>query len=156
MLDVAHWFMGIDTPLVSFGAGYHSPTRLPEQVPDIVDLVWKYDQFLATYSTRRDEWANTFWGDLGTLAVNRNMLRLKPFPTPENRNPEILELKGAESGTEHIANHIRNFLDCVRSRQKPAADAETLAKSTIACLLAAMSVRTGRAYRFDGKSAREV
>jgi predicted dehydrogenase len=152
LLDVTHWFMGIDAPACCFGAGYHSPSRAPEQVPDIVAITWKYDNFLATYMSNRDLWGNTFWGEAGTLHVNRHVIVLKPFekgPAAETKGPP------GESGEQA---HLRNFLDCVKSRHKPNADGETGARSTIPCLLAALSARTGKAYRYDwnGRSVKTV
>ncbi len=152
MIDVVHWFMGIDTPQVTFGAGYHSPARLPEQPPDVVDLTWKYPAFMATYSSRRDEWANTFWGDSGSLAVNRVMIRVKPM----GAKAKAEEIRAAEPASSGEVHHLRNFLDCIRTRNKPAADAETGFRSTLPCLMAALSVRTGRSYRWDGHAAKAL
>jgi hypothetical protein len=41
------------------------------------------------------------------------------------------------------AKHIRNFLDCVKSRQRPVADIEAAAFSTIPTLMGGMSIRNG-------------
>jgi hypothetical protein len=55
------------------------------------------------------------------------------------------------SGTHR---HIRNFLDAVKSRQKPSCDIETGFMSTLPCLLAIVSVKTGKTVTWDGKEAR--
>ena len=52
--------------------------------------------------------------------------------------------------------HARNFLDCVKSRQKPNCDIEIGFYSTLPCLLALMSIREGRSYAWDGKTAKPV
>ena len=53
--------------------------------------------------------------------------------------------------------HIRNFLDCVKSRQNPVADIATIGfHVTLPCLLARLAVKEGKAYRWDGKQVREV
>jgi hypothetical protein len=65
-------------------------------------------------------------------------------------------VKSPETGQQGNAAHMRNFLECVKSRRKPNADAVTGSDSTIACLLAALSVRTGRAYAFDGRAAKAI
>jgi predicted dehydrogenase len=151
MFDVTRWFMDLDLPRVTFGAGYRSPTELPEQVPDIIDLSFQYDRFIATFSGEHGEMANTFWGEAGYLSVNRSMLRYALFPVPGNPPPKPVEIKSTEIGPA-AGPHMRNFLDSVRSRRKPNADAETGCKSTIPCLLAARSLRTGKAYHFDWQS----
>jgi hypothetical protein len=48
---------------------------------------------------------------------------------------------------------VKNFIDCVRSRQKPAADVEIGHRSTIAAHLGNIAYRTGRKLRWD--SAKE-
>jgi predicted dehydrogenase len=148
LFDVTRWFMDLDLPQISFGAGYQSSMEGPEQVPDIIDLTWRFDRFLASFSGQRGEMANIFCGELGFLSVNRSVLRVNLFPAPGNPPRQAIEVKGMEAGAA-VGPHMRNFLDCVRSRRKPNADAEIGCKSTIPCLLAAMSVRSGKTYRFD-------
>jgi predicted dehydrogenase len=58
----------------------------------------------------------------------------------------------AGEGSEQNLNHTRNFLDCVKSRQTPASDAETGHRSTSACLLANVSLRSGRKIRWNAET----
>jgi len=46
--------------------------------------------------------------------------------------------------------HVKNFIECIRTRQKPAADAETGQRSTNIGHLANIAFRTGRKLRWDG------
>jgi predicted dehydrogenase len=50
--------------------------------------------------------------------------------------------------------HVQNFLDCIRSRERPVADVETGHRSVTACHLGVIAYRTGRKVRWDRK--REV
>jgi len=52
--------------------------------------------------------------------------------------------------------HVRNFLDCVKSRRKPVADAETAHRATTACHLANICLQLGRPLRFDPRQERFV
>ncbi len=150
MLDVFHWFIGADTPGLIFGAGYSMPGRSPERVPEYFDLIWRYDQQLLTYSSHNvDQWGIYFWGDTGVLHVNRSVVRVRPLG---KAGATPVELKDTYTTKESEGPHIRNFLDCVRSRQKPNCDAETGYRSTAPGLIAALSVRTGKSYRWDGVS----
>jgi hypothetical protein len=56
-----------------------------------------------------------------------------------------------ESGTadEQFALHVRNFVDCVKSRQRPIADIEDGHRTTTACHLANLSLRLGRKLHWD-------
>jgi hypothetical protein len=71
---------------------------------------------------------------------------------------QVQEIKSPDRESVGDVAHVRNFLDCVKTRNKPNADAKTGCRSTIPCLLAAMAVRTGKAYSFDwmAKQARTV
>jgi hypothetical protein len=45
--------------------------------------------------------------------------------------------------------HTRNFLDSVKSRQKPAADMEIGYNSALPCLIALESLKAGKAMGWD-------
>ena len=47
--------------------------------------------------------------------------------------------------------HVRNFIDCVRSRQRPSADVEIGHRSSIVPHLGNIAYRTGRKIRWDAK-----
>jgi hypothetical protein len=51
------------------------------------------------------------------------------------------------------SGHVRNFLDCVRSRQEPLTGIETGFYSTLPLLLGVMALRYGKMYTWDGKQA---
>jgi predicted dehydrogenase len=50
--------------------------------------------------------------------------------------------------------HARNFLECVKSRQKPVSDIEIGFYSSLPCLLANVALREGRAIGWDQKNMR--
>lgn len=52
--------------------------------------------------------------------------------------------------------HVLNFLECVRSRQKPRSDVETTYYSTAAPLIGAIAQKVGRKLRWDGERARFI
>lgn len=52
-------------------------------------------------------------------------------------------------GSEQHLTHVKNFLACVRSREKPAADVEDIHYSTATTHLANISYRTGRTIKWD-------
>jgi hypothetical protein len=53
------------------------------------------------------------------------------------------------TGEDATGLHLKNFIDCVRSREKPAADIETGHRSTIVPHLGNISIRTGHKLRWD-------
>ena len=91
---------------------------------------------LGTCSARyvgEDGWVET--GDSGRMAVSSDALRgeLKYFGMP-----------GTDPDT-----HIAEFIECVRSRRNPAANARNAAWSHIAAHCASISWQLGRAVEFD-------
>ncbi len=49
--------------------------------------------------------------------------------------------------------HARNFLDCIKSRQKPITDVQTGFASRLPLLLGVLAVKTGKQYVWDGNKA---
>jgi predicted dehydrogenase len=126
---------------------------------------------------QRELYGNYFFGDRGVLLVNRIGYEVKPYrpqaggrgggrgQNPATPPPAPIEPKKFKdpSGMSEVAEssfgsathrHVRNFLDSVKSRQKPACDIEIGFNSTLPCLLAIVSVKEGRAVRWDGKTAK--
>jgi predicted dehydrogenase len=67
-----------------------------------------------------------------------------------DENAKLIE---NNTGRQGDAQHIENFLQCVRSRQKPNADVEQGHQSVLLCHLANIAWRTGNeALTFDGKT----
>lgn len=65
-------------------------------------------------------------------------------------------LTTAERGAtsfQHLP-HVRNFLDCMKSRQRPAGDIETGHRSTATCLIGNIALRTGEKLHWDGAAER--
>ena len=62
----------------------------------------------------------------------------------------------AQRGTtsdQHLP-HVRNFLDCVKTRKRPAADIEDGHHATTACHLGNIAWRTGQRIQWDAKNER--
>ena len=76
------------------------------------------------------------------LFVNRN--RCEFTPAGRNREPGSEVIPG-----DITADHVRNFLDCCKSRKLPNADAAIAAISILPPLLAVQSYQEQRRLRFD-------
>ena len=55
------------------------------------------------------------------------------------------------TGADRTDLHARNFIDCVRSRQRPVADVEIGQRSTTLPLLGNIAFRTGRKIRWNAE-----
>ena len=74
-----------------------------------------------------------------------------PQPVPESTNQFWAEPAKDASGDwkAQYVLHVRNFLDCVKSRQEPNSDLESGHRVVTVCHLANISLRTGRKIRWD-------
>jgi hypothetical protein len=81
-----------------------------------------------------------FVGDRGWVHVERFGLL--------DAYPKYL-LEGKMSKAHSVADHHRNWLDCIRTRRRPRADVEIGAGSTILAHLGCIALWTGRALRWD-------
>lgn len=61
--------------------------------------------------------------------------------------PDGKELPKEESPA--VGDHWRNFVDCVKSRQKPRADLASVAQTTIVCHLSNIALDAGETVRWD-------
>jgi predicted dehydrogenase len=147
--DVARWGLGVDAPtaVVSGGGNYLFDDR---EVPDtqIVTfefpnacLVWEH-RLWSTHGTEGMGFGIGFYGDKGTLLVDAKSWRIED-PDGGGKPIEGPQTSGSASP------HIQNFLDCVKSRDKPNADIELGHLSTRLCHLGNIAQRVGRKLTFD-------
>ncbi len=68
---------------------------------------------------------------------------------PASLKAEVLKAASKRQNGLDVASHTRNFLDCVRSRGKPAANSQVMRHSHIACHAAALSWILKRKLKFD-------
>jgi predicted dehydrogenase len=73
-----------------------------------------------------------------------------PLPKqPRLRTEAIEDTSGSDKA--QFVDHVRNFLDCTKSRKQPISDLESVHRATAACHLANISLRLGRKLRWDGR-----
>ncbi len=146
-MDVVHMYMGERAPnSVVFAGGIYYDRHDGRTAPDTCNALFEYDGFSVlfqsnAYSTN-SEYGITFYGDKGKLFVNRNRYEF----TPAGRNPQLIEKRIPGDIT---ADHVRNFLDCCKSRKLPNGDCALAAISIIPPLLAVRSYEEKRRLRFD-------
>jgi hypothetical protein len=79
-------------------------------------------------------------------------------PAPGIEAKRVWDLNGrSEAAGTPFANatrdHVKNFLDCVRSRQKPVCDMEAGFAASLPALLANLSIQQERTVKWDGNRA---
>jgi predicted dehydrogenase len=69
-------------------------------------------------------------------------------PGPRKTKIESIEDRSGD-GRAQLRDHVRDFLDCVKSRKQPKSDLESAHRVSTACHLANLSLRLGRKLRWD-------
>jgi predicted dehydrogenase len=82
-------------------------------------------------------------GDAKAMNMKANLL--EPFTLPS-----MTVATGANTGGDPMTTaHMRNWMECVRSRQKPHADVVAGYNHSIACIMCTAALRTGEKATFD-------
>ena len=170
--DVARWYLDAGAPLTVSGSGQYVAVQCPEkdQLPDTFVVGWQYANFVMSFNNRSmpnpdypQDQGNFFAGTEGALHVNRYGYNVRPAPPRRGPDGKPLPLafepslvKLPYTGTDADKIHVREFLDCVKSRKKPTGDVMTGFMSTLPLLMGVLALRYGRMYAWDGKSANPV
>ena len=86
-----------------------------------------------------------FVGDKGKLEINRNKLAANPKELIRGAPPPADKSEYASVAHEHI----RNWVHCMRTREKPVAHAEVGHRSSVICHLVNICRELGRKLRWD-------
>jgi predicted dehydrogenase len=179
-MDMIHWALGVDAPMAVAAMGGKYVMEDNREVPDTLEVMWQYpnntlvtfSQFNATAPPAGRPGAEIeFRGTKGTLYLQSSGYEVVPdlvlvndFPvhTPIDRTIEkgwrtgakaMIEPKSAK-GKADTADHARNFMDCVKSREKCHCDIEVGHRDTTAALIGNIAHKTKSYLEWDGKSER--
>lgn len=145
--DVIHWYMGDCRPRMVQAMG--SRDAIPEfECPDTISAAYGYPSFTLVYNGALSGSLGggdiLFKGSEATMRVNRDGFAVYPegrvppekthYPDPET------SMRSMSDGT--IA-HVKNFLDCVRSRQAPNSEVRTAVTAADAAHLGNRAYRSG-------------
>jgi predicted dehydrogenase len=162
-LDIVQMAMGVEAPAAITAMGGKLALSDNRETPDTLMVTYEYPSektgaeknggFVCTYENREcngqgwngHDYGILFHGADATLYINREYFEI----TPEGgRNVEARRVKNENRQGEA---HVRNFLDCVKSRQRPTSDIEIGHRSTTTCLLGNVALRSGRRIVWNAK-----
>jgi predicted dehydrogenase len=153
LCDVIHWYSGQDSPQMAQTIGGRN--ALPAfQCPDTINAAYEYRGFDVVYNgtlVGSLEGGNIiFRGSNAMLKINRDGFavypeRVVPFEKTQYPEPEMT-MRSQGDGT---VEHMKNFLDCVRSRKAPNADVKSAAAAARAAHLGNLAYRKGGPVKPD-------
>ncbi len=183
-VDVVHWALEVHGPTAVASSGGRLALEDSGETPDTQDVLFEYPgHFTLEWTCReasvgRAQGEGTeFFGTKGSLFITRAGYQiyadLKGDPANQIPrivghpaggpvyHPEVKAVPWTQAVSERASNelwssHMRNFIDCVKSRHKPNADVEDGHRTATACHLANLSLRLGRKIRWDAEHERVV
>jgi predicted dehydrogenase len=111
---------------------------------------WLYHQEWKTRYRRIESHGTAFEGSEGWVHIDRTGINLQP-EEPIDVKPETFK-----AGLVRSPGHVRNFLDCVKTRADTVCPVEAAVAADTLCHLADAATRLGRKLRFDFKTERFV
>ena len=151
------------------------------EVPDTFHLIAEYSKghslVLSSSMANSQHIPGLIRGHAGTLIMVEHgrfegfapHITVKPEKFRQGRNvpPSVIneeykskfgeeEIKIPVENRDAMITHVTNFLDCMRSRQKPTLDVETGARAQVVISMAVQSYREGRVLYFDDRNWKVV
>jgi predicted dehydrogenase len=119
-IDVVQWFMNEDLPKLAVAAGGVYHYKDGRTAPDTIHVLLEYPSewtatFEATLAPGVKGAGIEFIGTEGRLEITRSGYTFTPLEGNPVREP-------GDAGDQMTADHVRNFLECVKSRKRPHGD----------------------------------
>jgi len=155
-LDLCRWVLGVELPNEISGMGRKLGFDDDKQTPDTDNITFNYDHKVIAWEERQwtpygfegSENTMLFYGTEGMAHAGRWVGGRYAFKIFDAKG-SLIRYEEEDTFETGIIPHIRNFIECMRTRQKPAADVESQHVSTTLCHLGNIVVRSGRNIRFD-------
>jgi predicted dehydrogenase len=158
LMDIVQWALKVDGPDVITASGGKFYIQDNAETPDTLEVTYEYPGFICTYENRWDNgnsmygknYGIEFHGTDGTMFVDRGGFKL--YPEKRRADGKYVDrtasMEMPSVNNEHF-DHVRNFVDCVKSRQRPVSDIEIGHRSTSVCLLGNVALRSKQRIVWD-------
>jgi predicted dehydrogenase len=157
LIDMGLWALNISNPPKStsaiggnFAAGDHACETADTQTTmyefDDYHLIWEHNGGIQTGPYNRN-YGVSFIGEKGTIVADRSNWVLNP--EVENGKQRMEDISKHESDGQSHMDHVKNFIDCVKTREKPACDIETGRRAAVFAHLGNIAYRYGKKLYYD-------
>ena len=154
-LDIVQMAMGEEMPksVVATGGNYWLTDN--RETPDTLQVAYEYPGgFIATYENRNSNSQSMFQkgggilfcGQKATMFLDRSEFRILP---EQGSDVKAQQVKAFDDGGKM---HWANFLECMKTRQRPNSDIELCQRSTTTCLLGNVALRSKTRLEFDAST----
>ncbi|WP_298715604.1 Gfo/Idh/MocA family oxidoreductase [Chitinophaga sp.] len=169
MFDTVRWMLQLGWPKrISSTGGIYVQKEGKSNIADTQSAIFEYDDLNCTWQHRtwgtpadpKYPWAFTLYGEKGTLKASTMSYDFIPQGKGEpihkdvvyekEKYPEDVNEKGIELNAAPATRlHMLNFLEAIATKGRPIADIEDGHISTASCILANISMQTGRPVVYD-------
>lgn len=156
-LDIVQWLGGVNAPksVVANGGVYHFKHW---ETPDVVHGVWDYGKFTATFSVEfvngADGVGAAFYGSKMTLIADARR-EIRVYDTADEIRPDTKPIDAWKVENE-TPMHVRNWLECCKSRKDPSSPIELGHEVILSAHLANRSYREGKRVHWDADKQQVV
>src|SRR5438552_1759060 len=163
-IDVVHWYLDLDHPTTAASVGDHFQAAGLWETPDSVQTLMKYPgrnpeagvqaYFEGTFVNARNAAMCEFMGSEATLYIDRGRYEIHPERRSKLKPSELI-LGDGPRGADFYNNpdgellHLSNWIECIRTRQRPACPAEVGVSAASAAHLANRSLRSATLAQWE-------
>ncbi|MBI3679491.1 MAG: Gfo/Idh/MocA family oxidoreductase [Acidobacteria bacterium] len=152
-IDLVHFVTGLKTPrrVVALGGTYRWKDQF--DCPDSVEVALDYPEglmvrYCTVFGTSAGNYAKWF-GTRGTLDA-KSLSPSRPWTLSGEGSGEPDRIQGeTEAPQVETVHHMKNFLDCVRTRKETIAPIEAGYNHSVAIIMADEALTTGRRMLYD-------
>lgn len=154
-LDIARWGLGANAPAAVSAFGGRFAIQDGGETPDVQVASYQFPGCIVSWTGREINAGRTnllkCHGTKGNMILTREGFEVSPEVGTGYGQDGKREAMAAmrESGGNLDRLHVRNFLECVKSRAKPHADVEEGHLTATMCQLANIATRVGRVLKWD-------
>ncbi len=157
-IDVAYWYLDLDQPEMATSIGDHFKSKGIWETPETVQTLLRYPKqnvqvyFEGTFVNARNAAMLEFMGTEATLYLDRGRYEIHPERRSKTKKSELILGSGSrgadfDADVDGALYHLKNWLDCVRSRKTPNCPVEEGVHSASAAHMANLAYRSGQVYR---------
>jgi len=163
LIDIILYGMEVQAPnsVMSSGGMFGYPDSGME-TPDTQQAIYEFDDFSMIWEHGvgisegpygRDHGV-AFVGNNGTLVIDRGKWEVIPEVREEEYQVDPLPVHNGDG--QDLSNHVQNFLECIKTREKPACDIADASNTAINASLGNIAFLTGDKVRWDSSASRFI
>ena len=157
LLNICLWGMGLETPLRVSSVGGKRALDDDSETPDTQATIYDFPSYVLIFEHQiqggigpnKKPHGMLFSGTEGTLTIDSDGWVVEPEP-----KKNTIEAETHEPGNDGRPAHVRNFLDCVKSREMPTENLEIAHHVSTVAHLGNLAFRSQAEVHWDAENER--